>query len=122
MNRQNQEQLQQFAERYMAVWNEADAERRYKSITELWTEDGVQCTPEGEYRGHQVLGKRISTNYETFVKAQGLLFRAGNVEEHHDAVKLSWEMLPAQGGEVAGSGVLFLLLSDDGRVRLDYQF
>jgi hypothetical protein len=122
MNRQNRETLQKFAERYMAVWNEADAEGRYKSITELWTEDGVQFTPEGEYRGHQVLLKRISTNYETFVKAQDLLFRVVSVEEHHDAVKLTWEMLPAQGGEIAGSGVLFLLLSEDGRVRLDYQF
>jgi hypothetical protein len=122
MNRNTQYELQQFAERYIAVWNEADADLRRKSITELWTEDGIQFTPEGEYRGHQVLLKRISTNYETFVKAQGLLFRVSNVEEHHDAVKLRWEMLPAQGGEVAGSGVLFLLLSDDGCVRLDYQF
>ena len=122
MNRHNQEDLQQFAERYMAVWNEADAQRRFKRITEVWTEDGVQFTPEGEYRGHQALLERISTNYETFVKTQGLLFRAGNVQEHHDAVKLIWEMLPARGGEVTGSGVLFLLLSDDGRVRLDYQF
>ena len=122
MNRHHQENLQQFAERYMVVWNEADAERRLKRITEIWTEDGVQFTPEGEYRGHQALLSRISTNYETFVKTQGLLFRAGNVQEHHDAVKLIWEMLPARGGEVKGSGVLFLLLSDDGRVRLDYQF
>src|SRR5581483_9039015 len=122
MNPQNQENLQQFAERYMAVWNEADAGRRFKRITELGAEDGVQFTPQGEYRGHQELQERISKNYETFVKTQGLLFRTGNVEEHHDAVKLIWEMLPAQGGEVTASGVLFLLLSDDGRVRLDYQF
>jgi len=106
----------------MCVWNEADAQRRFKSITEVWTEDGVQYTPEGEYRGHQALQERISTNYETFVKTQGLLFRAGDVQEHHDAVKLIWEMFPARGGEVTGSVLLFLLLSDDGRVRLDYQF
>ncbi|MBO0777394.1 MAG: nuclear transport factor 2 family protein [Ktedonobacteraceae bacterium] len=122
MNRQTQENLQQFVERYMAVWNEADADRRTKGISEVWTEDGVQFTSKGEYRGHQALQERISTNHETFVKTQGLLFRVANVAVHHDAVKLVWEMLPAQGGEVRGSGVLFLLLSDDGRVRLDYQF
>ncbi len=122
MNRQKQEDLHQFAERYLAVYNEADPERRRQGIAELWTEDGVQFTPSREIRGRQALFERISVNYETFVKAQGLLFRAGNVEEHHNAVKLNWEMLPAQGGEVAGAGVLFLLLSDDGRVRLDYQF
>lgn len=122
MNYQNQESLQQFAERYMAVWNEADAEHRSQCIREIWTEDAIQCTSQNEYHGHQSLLKRVTTNYETFVQAQGLRFRVRNVEAHHDAVKLIWEMLPAQGGEIAGSGVLFLLLSDDGYVRLDYHF
>lgn len=123
MNLQSQESLQQFAERYMAVWNEANAELRDKSIIELWGEDGAQFTRTREVHGHQALFERISTNYETFVKTRGLLFRlAGEVIAHHQAVKLSWEMVPATGGEVVGAGVIFLLLSDDGRIHLDYQF
>jgi hypothetical protein len=39
-----------------------------------------------------------------------------------DTVKLAWEMVPAGGGEVAGSGVDFLVLDGDGRIRRDYQF
>lgn len=122
MHFQGKEHLQQFAEDYMAVWNVADAERRAQRISEIWTEDAIQYTPESDYHGHQILLSRITTNYETFVKAQGLFFRTAGVEAHHDAVRLLWEMLPAGGGEVVGSGVLFLLLSEDGRVRLDYQF
>lgn len=123
MNHHNQENLQEFAEQYMAVWNEADTELRYKSITELWGEDGIQYTRAHEVHGHQALFERISANYETFVKTRGLLFRlSGEVIAHHQAVKRSWEMLPANGGEVAGAGVIFLLLRDDGRIHLDSQF
>ena len=33
---------EQPADRYMALWNEPDAERRRRMIAELWTEDGSQ--------------------------------------------------------------------------------
>lgn len=75
MDPQNQEKLHQFAERYMAVWNEADAEHRAKRIREVWTEDTIQYTPQSEYHGHQTLLKRITTNYETFVQAQSFLYQ-----------------------------------------------
>jgi hypothetical protein len=32
-------------ERYAAVWNEPDRERRRRSIAELWAEDGAHFTP-----------------------------------------------------------------------------
>ena len=32
----------ELVDRYVAVWNQPDAERRRKAITQLWTEDGVQ--------------------------------------------------------------------------------
>lgn len=41
---------------------------------------------------------------------------------HHDAVKITWETVPANGGDVAGFGIIFLLLSDDGRVLLTPSF
>jgi hypothetical protein len=31
---------EQLADRYMALWNEPDADRRRQMIAELWTEDG----------------------------------------------------------------------------------
>ena len=33
---------EQLADRYMALWNEPDADRRRRMIAELWTEDGSQ--------------------------------------------------------------------------------
>ena len=36
------EAAEQLADRYMALWNEPDAERRRRMIAELWTEEGSQ--------------------------------------------------------------------------------
>lgn len=116
-------ELQQLVKQYMEIWNESNAELRRASIAKIWTEDGVQFTPENEYRGYEALEKRVSSAYEEFVEQGGFVFKlSGKSEEHHGAVKLTWEMVPAAGGEVAAVGTIFLLLSDDGRARLDYHF
>lgn len=45
-----------------------------------------------------------------------------NAEDHHNGVRFNWEMVPAAGGAAAAVGFDFLVLGDDGRIRLDYQF
>ena len=116
-------ELQQLVEQYMKIWNEPDAALRRASIPKLWTEDAIQFIPEDEYRGYEALEKRVTSAHEEFVKQGGFVFRpSGAFEEHHGAVKFSWEMLPASGGEIAAVGTIFLLLSDDGRIHRDYQF
>ena len=42
----------ELAEKYLALWNEADADRRRRTIAELWTEDGRHILqPPQEIRG-----------------------------------------------------------------------
>ena len=116
-------EITQLVDRYIAIWHEPDAEGRRRSVAQLWAEDGVQFTSWGEMRGHQALEERIEAAHEKFVKTGGFLFRRlGDVQGHHDALTFTWEMVPAGGGDVAATGTIFLLLSVDGRIRLDYQF
>lgn len=116
-------EIQQLVEQYIQIWNEPDVAQRRASIAKLWTEDGVQFTPQHEYRGYEGLEKRVESAHEEFVKRGGFVFKlSGEYEAHHGAVKLTWEMVPAGGGAVAATGIVFLLLSDDGRARLDYHF
>jgi hypothetical protein len=116
-------EIDQFVEQYMAMWHETDAGVRRKYIAELFVEDGVQFLPEREYRGYEALEERVSGAHEEFVAQGGFVFRpAGDVKGHHNSILFSWEMVPASGGEVATTGTIFLLLSDDGRIELDYQF
>jgi hypothetical protein len=116
-------EIQQLAEQYIQIWNEPDAALRRARIAKIWTEDGVQFTPQHEYRGYERLEKRVESAHEEFVKQGGCVFRlSGEYEAHHGAVKLTWEMIPSGGGKVAATGLVFLLLSDDGRACLDYHF
>ncbi len=123
MSQQERNELNELVDRYIAVWHEPDAELRRKSIAGLWAEDGTQFTRSREIRGYKALEERVEAAHEEFVQTGGFVFRlASDVDAHHNAVKFSWEMVPTAGGEAAAAGTIFLLLSDDGRIHLDYQF
>jgi SnoaL-like domain len=116
-------QVTELVDRYVAVWNEPDAEKRRRGIAALWAEDGAHFTPSLEARGYQALEARVAGAHQKWVKEGGFVFRsAKNVETHHDGVRFNWEMVPAAGGAIAAAGFDFLVLGDDGRIRLDYQF
>jgi hypothetical protein len=124
MDQQDKNELNQLMERYMALWHETDDARRREMIGELWTEDGAHFISTHEYHGYRELEERVSGAYEEFVEKGGFVFRlSGEAEAHHHGVTFSWEMVPANGtGEVAATGLVFLLLNDEGRILLDYQF
>jgi SnoaL-like domain len=129
----------ELADRYVEMWNEPDAERRRETIAKLWSSDAVHRleppqevreTAAGlrtyalfEVRGHDELEARVRRAYEQFVEPGQFVFRRrGDGQRVGDTAKVAWEMVPAGGGDVAGSGVDFLVLDPDGRIRLDYQF
>ncbi|HLZ63120.1 MAG TPA: hypothetical protein VKR06_39820 [Ktedonosporobacter sp.] len=123
MSQQGISEINQFVNQYMQIWNEPDAELRRKSIVELWVEEGTQFTRRHEYRGYEALEERVTSAHEQFVKTGGFVFKiVGEIESHHNAVKFSWEMVPADGGKAQAVGTIFFLLSGDGRIQLDYQF
>jgi hypothetical protein len=115
--------LNDLVDRYISVWNEADADRRREGIAALWEEEGAHFTPSLEARGYRALEARVAGAHEKWVKAEGFVFRsANNAEDHHNGVRFNWEMVPAAGGAAAAVGFDFLVLGDDSRIRLDYQF
>jgi hypothetical protein len=127
------------ADRYVAVWNEPDADARRDAIRALWSADAShtlqppQAIREAavalgvavdlEARGHAALEARVTHSHDEFVARGGYVFRpAGDAARLRDIVKLRWEMVPRDGGEVAGRGLQVLVLDEDDRIRLDYQF
>lgn len=122
MSLQDQNNRNAILERYINIWNETDATCRRNVIRELWEENGVQFTGEHEYRGYTELEERVASAHEEFVQKGGFVFKLAGTDGHHNALKLVWDMVPASGGEVAGTGIIFLVLGDDGRISLDYQF
>jgi hypothetical protein len=133
-------QAEQLADRYLALWNEPDADRRQRMIAELWTEDGSQILqpPQEmrkiaaspgiglvatlEARGHAELEARVATSYEHWVGSEGLSFRGrDDAERLGDVVKFHWEAV-AKDGEAFAVGLNFLVLAADGRIERDYVF
>jgi hypothetical protein len=131
----------EIADRYVAMWNEPDPDRRRAVIAELWTEDGVHqlqppvemreaaaapgigLTARLEARGHAELERRAASAYERFVGSGDYEFRRrDDAERLADVVKFHWEMVAAGTGDVAAVGLEFLVLASDGRIRIDYQF
>jgi hypothetical protein len=125
-------------DRYVAVRNEPDADRRRSVVVELWTEDAIHVleppqevreagealdvTPIFQARGHRELEARVSRAYEKFVAPGEYSFRSqGAARRLGDVVKFKWEMVSASG-DPAGGGLEFVIVDADGRIRLDYQF
>jgi hypothetical protein len=127
-------------ERYVAVWNEPDAEARRAAIEHLWADDGAHIlqppqeirdtaasigfvSPTLEARGHAELEIRVTRAHEEFVAPGEYVFRGrGDAVQLGDAVRFGWEMVPVGQQQPAAVGMEFLVLDARGRIRLDYQF
>ncbi|WP_194819607.1 hypothetical protein [Nocardia sp. XZ_19_385] len=136
----NEHELAAFAERYVAMWNEADNDLRHKLIHELWAGDGMQLLvdppqamrealaelafpiPPVEVRGLAALERRVTRAYEMFV-APGHRFvaRGAATRLSTDLIGLGWDMV-ATDGTVAGAGYDVIALDEQGRIRLDSQY
>jgi hypothetical protein len=130
----------ELAEKYFALWNEPDADRRRRMIAELWTEDGrhilqppqeiraiaaqpgIGLTAILEARGYEAIEARVASAYEHWVGSEGLSFRGrDDAERLGDVVKFHWEAVSPEG-DVAAVGLVFVILGEDGRIRRDYVF
>src|SRR5918993_757029 len=122
----------ELAQKYLALWNEPDADRRRRMIAGLWTEDGrhilqppeeirgiaarpgLGMTANLEARGYEEIEARAASAYEHWVGSEGLSFRGrDDADRIGDVVKLHWEAV-AQDGTVFAVGLSFLLLAADG--------
>lgn len=131
---------QEFAQRYVGLWNEPVPEVRRAIIRELWSEDGEHVLqppnelreaaqrlgflePRLEARGHAALEARVTRSYEDFVAPGGHVFRArANAERLRNYLKFNWEYVSTTDGAVAAVGLNVLVLDDDDRIRLDCLF
>jgi hypothetical protein len=114
---------QSLADRYVAVWNETDAARRRQQTAELWAPNGQHHVGARRVRGHEALEGRVRESHEKNVRDGGNRFRAvQDARRLHDVVTFHWEMLGTDGEKIEGRGLEFLIVSDDGRILVDYMF
>jgi hypothetical protein len=128
------------ARRYVALWNEPDADRRRRMVAELWAEDGrhilqppqeirriaaqpgIAMSAILEARGHEEIEARAASVHEHWVGSEGLSFRGrDDADRLGDVVKLGWEAVAGDGTALA-VGLSVFVVAADGRIRRDYTF
>jgi hypothetical protein len=113
----------ELADRYVAVWNERNAESRRSRIKELWREDGIECTQAREVQGYESLEAQITASHEKNVRDGGHVFRScRNAVGHHNLVKFNWEMIKTAGGSVEATGSYVLRLDNEGKIYTAWLF
>jgi hypothetical protein len=112
--------LNELVDRYLAAWNEPDADARRRAVAALWTEDGTYTDPLAAVRGHQAIEAMIAGAREMF---PGHAFRLmDGVDGHHGIARFRWELAPEGGGEPVAVGFDVVVTAEDGRLRGVYGF
>src|SRR5262249_6226592 len=105
--------VKDLVERYFAMWNETDAERRRELIAATFTEDARYLDPMLEGEGRQGIDAMVAAVHQRF---PGYSFRrTSEIDQHHDRLRFSWELAPA-AGPVFADGVDFGVMTPDGRL------
>jgi len=98
--------------RYIASFNEADAEKRFSLIGETFAETATYVDPLMQSEGWRGIDQMLAAVQSRFA---GLVFRqVGKVDAYDDRVRFSWELGPADGPSIAG-GTDFARV-EDGRL------
>ena len=112
----------ELAERYIASWNETDAEARQKLVRELWAEDGTYNNRFFAVTGIQALDF-VTANAVAEYGSKGFVFRSQNdAYGHHGGVHFHWVMVATATGEVDTWGEDFLVLNPEGKIVSAHQF
>lgn len=99
---------------YIAMWNEADPERRRDLVAHTVTDDAAYVDPVMEGTGVDGIAAMIGAAQSQFPGHRFAL--VAGPEAHHDQLRFTWS-LAADGGAPVAIGVDFVSLGDDGRMR-----
>lgn len=110
------------AQRYVAVWNEPDAEARRRAIAELWAADGSHLSEASVRQRHGAIEAEAREAFEANA-AKGLEFSSTESSQaHHNVARIAWRLQARASGEPAAAGSSLLVLDERGQIRFDYAF
>ncbi len=100
------------AERYIAIWNETDANRRRTLIRENWLEDATYVDPLMSGEGHADIEGLVSAVQARF---PGFRFALISADGYGDRLRFSWKLGPADNDDMI-QGTDFAII-EDGRLK-----
>jgi SnoaL-like domain len=100
-------------ERYIAMWNETDGERRRALVAETVVDDASYVDPLMTGDGIDGIDAMIAAAQSQFPGHRFTL--VGGPDAHHEFVRFSWS-LGANGSEPVARGTDFATVAGDGRL------
>ena len=112
----------ELVDRYVAVWNEPNADVRCSRIAELWAPDCAYINEPTVWTGHSAIEAEIARVCNELA-AKDLAFSSANHSQaHHKVVSLGWHTRANDSEEVKAVGSDLLILDKGGRIRFDYRY
>ena len=102
-------------DRYIAIWNETDPQRRRELIARTWTDDASYLDPLMSGDGPDGIDAMVKAVRERFPDHR--FRRTGAGDAHHDRVRFGWELVPVHGQTPLVAGVDFGVVAANGRLR-----
>lgn len=101
-------------DRYLACWNESDADARKTLLTQHWTPDATYLDPMVGVVGLEALDAAIGAVQQQF--PDFVFTPVGETDTHHNVARFSWGLGPVNSEPVViGSDVV--TTSPDGRIE-----
>jgi hypothetical protein len=107
------------AQRYLACWNETDADTRRSLLEQAWRPDATYTDPLAQAQGMPAIDATIAA-----VQAQfpGFVFTpVGDVDSHHQQARFGWGLGPADAAPIV-IGFDVVVTAEDGRIASVYGF
>lgn len=114
--------LNELADRYIELWHEPVPARRHTGVQSIWAADAVLDGEAGPAYGRAAIEAAMTRKYEHVVSRGFVFERTGHAAGRVDVAKLTWELVPSDGGAPISVGLDFLELDPTGQIRRCYQF
>jgi hypothetical protein len=111
-----------FVNFYLAVFNEADADRQRNLLIDLWAPDATYVRELSVTCGHSSLLRGLRQRQTENAGAELVFVPANASQAHHNFVTFRWRLENRRSGELSESGSELVILDESGRIRTDYQF
>jgi hypothetical protein len=99
---------------YIAMWNEADPAQRRELVARTVSDDATYLDPLMSGEGVDGIDAMIAGAQQQYPGHRFTLL--GTPDEHHDRIRFSWSIAPADGDPIA-IGHDFVTVASDGRMR-----
>jgi hypothetical protein len=102
-------------DRYIAMWNEREPERRRELVAATVTEDATYLDPAMSGEGVSGIDEMIAGAQQQFPDHRFEL--SSGPDAHHDVVRFGWKLYGPAGDAPVAAGLDFATVADDGRLR-----